>query len=273
MIYLWDVLKLFLLFPLVITGLFEISGTSSLTGIRFIKRKYSNYPPFRRHKVKIKELNELLSGDEKNLKVLDVGCGYGYLLGRLSLTSGIPLMEMHGIDFMPIELVKSRYKVTEQNYNKNSKTKELPEVIEFQYTQADLEREGLSAYSKHSFDVIFCSDVLEHLGNTELVLREIKRCLKPGGFFICSVPNPTDVFDRVRFMCTGNSSRFPLEGEELNYHHVSYFNVKILKNYFRRVGLVPIKFRGDIIHKFPLISRFDVHGLLFSHSIISVCKA
>ncbi len=273
MTYLIDGLKLFLFSPLILTGLFIVNGTSSLTNSRFFKRKYNNYPPFRRHMVLVEELKAVLGDNNKDLKVLDVGCGPGHLLGRLSTTSDITFAELHGTDFKPVEEVKTLYNAFANNYNKNSKTKDLPSTLDFQYTQSDLEREGLVAYNDSYFDVIFCSDVLEHLGNTEFILREIKRCLKPGGVFICSVPNPANFFDRVYFMFTGNSNRFPLEDDTLKYHHVSYFNVPILRNYFRRVGFNPIKNRGDIVYMMPVISRFDVSGLFFSHSIVSVCRS
>ena len=39
-----------------------------------------------------------------------------------------------------------------------------------------------------SFDVVVCSEVLEHIHDYRGVLREIERVLKPGGRFVASVP-------------------------------------------------------------------------------------
>ena len=44
-------------------------------------------------------------------------------------------------------------------------------------------------FEDNSFDLIFCSEVLEHLDNYHLALDEIHRVLKPGGKFLPSVPS------------------------------------------------------------------------------------
>lgn len=52
-------------------------------------------------------------------------------------------------------------------------------------------------FKKDSFDLILCSDILEHVDDKN-VMEEVFRVLKPGGIFICSVPahnylwGPTD---------------------------------------------------------------------------------
>jgi SAM-dependent methyltransferase len=51
---------------------------------------------------------------------------------------------------------------------------------------ADLQRTGLPAAQ---YDSIFCAQVLHHLPEPELALREIARLLKPGGAAILSVPH------------------------------------------------------------------------------------
>ena len=40
-----------------------------------------------------------------------------------------------------------------------------------------------------SFDVILCGDVLEHLINPGLLLKNIRKFLKPGGYLVISLPN------------------------------------------------------------------------------------
>ncbi|MDA7796598.1 class I SAM-dependent methyltransferase [Gammaproteobacteria bacterium] len=44
-------------------------------------------------------------------------------------------------------------------------------------------------FADNSFDLIFCSEVLEHLDDYHLALKEIHRVLKTGGKFLPSVPS------------------------------------------------------------------------------------
>ncbi len=63
-------------------------------------------------------------------------------------------------------------------------------------------------FADHSFDVIYCSHVLEHVPNDRKALRELYRVLKPGGWALLQVPitakktfeDPTieDPFERKR---------------------------------------------------------------------------
>ena len=41
--------------------------------------------------------------------------------------------------------------------------------------------ETLKAYADHSFDFVFCHNVLEYVSDKELILQELARILKPGG--------------------------------------------------------------------------------------------
>ena len=44
-------------------------------------------------------------------------------------------------------------------------------------------------FAEKSFDVVFCGECLEHVVDTDWLLCEINRVLKPGGHFILTFPN------------------------------------------------------------------------------------
>ena len=47
---------------------------------------------------------------------------------------------------------------------------------------------GRLPFADNSFDVVICSEVLEHLPDVDAALDEITRIVKPGGRFALSVP-------------------------------------------------------------------------------------
>jgi 2-polyprenyl-3-methyl-5-hydroxy-6-metoxy-1,4-benzoquinol methylase len=47
------------------------------------------------------------------------------------------------------------------------------------------------------FDVIICSEIIEHIFDTDRLLEQIKRVLKPSGTLIISTPNLASFFNRL----------------------------------------------------------------------------
>lgn len=100
-------------------------------------------------------------------KILDVGCGVGILLSKLKSENGC---EVYGIDFSKnaVEFCKGN--------GVNAIVSELPNV----------------PYPDEMFDVVICSEVLEHLSKPEKTIEQILRVLKAKGIFIITVPYKED---------------------------------------------------------------------------------
>lgn len=104
--------------------------------------------------------------------VLDVGCGDGSLQHLLNVSHRADVTS-HAVDI--------------------NKSMHLPKKVIF--TRVDLEA-GKLPFDDESFDLIYCSHVIEHLTNALDVLDDIVRCLKVGGELIIRVPSERSISGR-----------------------------------------------------------------------------
>jgi SAM-dependent methyltransferase len=76
------------------------------------------------------------------------------------------------------------------------------ELSDVKVKVADLNNEGLP-FPDASFDLITCTEVIEHLEHYRSTLREMYRVLKPGGTLVLSTPNILNLKSRIRFLIVG----------------------------------------------------------------------
>ena len=115
----------------------------------------------------------------KGLKILDAGCGEGYV-GRQLLQRGAS--SVHGIDISE--------KMIEQA---NSICKE-EQLQGLSYETADIRTSEFS--EGDCYDLVLCMFLFNYLSvnETHAVMKKIYSLLKPGGHFIFSVPHPLLAF-------------------------------------------------------------------------------
>jgi len=134
-----------------------------------------NYPP------KFKYISqELLNLENKNAKVLEIACGYGFLLKQIKTDH--PDFQVEGMDFSKI-------------------------VIDFINSKGLLAKKGiipndLKNYS--NYDAVIGTEILEHLSESDRIktLKEVYRILNKGGKAIFTVPNNVLTPKEERFHLT-----------------------------------------------------------------------
>ena len=113
----------------------------------------------------------------------------------------------------------------------------LPEVLA-SYKQVDLNEEILEDRIDAKFDLIVCSDTLEHLERPARVLRSMRHLLEDFGSIYVTIPNCANVFQRISWLLTGNSFRYRTEkpGE---FGHISLFPSQVMTTLFEqsRIGM------------------------------------
>ncbi|MEK7524335.1 MAG: class I SAM-dependent methyltransferase [Patescibacteria group bacterium] len=116
-----------------------------------------------RNKIIQKLLTKFLP-PHKTSKILEVGCGTGYVLSGLSK---FPNYRLTGADLHIKGLIFAK--------------KRLPQTP---FVQVDFRR--LPFY--HEFDAVGAFDVLEHIEEDEEAIKSAHQALKPHGFFMITVP-------------------------------------------------------------------------------------
>jgi SAM-dependent methyltransferase len=149
--------------------------------------------------------------------ILDAGCGEGFTLNRL-LTNGVKVKKIEGVEYSEEVIGLSKILFPDLKI-KNGSLYKLP-------------------YKNNSFDLVICTEVLEHLGAPTKALREILRVSKK--YVILSVPN--EPFFRIsNFLRGKNLSRFGNDQEHIN--HWGYWSfTKFLKENCVKIQIIKLPF-------------------------------
>lgn len=109
-------------------------------------------------------LNFLLPHLKPTMKILDIGCGPGTI--TVDLASYVPQGHITGLERAGSVLSKCRALAAEKG------------VTNIEFVEGDA---NALAYADDTFDVVFCHQVLQHVGDPVGMLREMKRVTKKGG--------------------------------------------------------------------------------------------
>lgn len=147
--------------------------------------------------------------DYKPQKMLDIGCHSGKFTYEIS--KKIPKTKMYGID-----ISKEAIEYAKKNYKK----------ISFKVARAEK-----LPFRNDAFDFITCLEVMEHIENPTLVLKEIKRVVKKSGQIIVLVPSESLLFKIIWF---GWIHLGP--GKVWNHTHINQFTNHSLDNLLKKGG-------------------------------------
>lgn len=114
------------------------------------------------HQTRFESLRKLM-GDISNKIVLDCGAGEGFFL------SSVKAKEKYGIEISEKRITKASALFPDLKIQLGD-IRNLP-------------------FEDKTFDVIVCSEVLEHVSGYEKAIEEFKRCVKPDGKIVLSFPN------------------------------------------------------------------------------------
>lgn len=179
-------------------------------------------------------------GEAKNVLHLDIGPGQGDLIKLLRDKGG--------------------FTSTACDY-----TAELMTLDDVNVDIVDLNTQKLP-YQDAAFDLVTCTEVIEHIEHYRETLREMFRILKPGGVLVVSTPNILNLKSRLRFLFFGfynlfgplhmRESRIYCTGGHINPVSYFYLSHALLDAGFAGVDLAVDKYQRGSWFLFILLFPF-----------------
>lgn len=168
----------------------------------------TNFLQRRWHNGKVDVVVDLI-GDKIFDSILDVGSASGWFLSEIKKRN--PTASCTGVDvYAPaIEYANKHYQ----------------DII---FKVADAHK---LPFKQASFDLVICTEVLEHVVNPEQVVSEIERVLKPGGAAIIEMDSGNILFKLAWYWWTN------LRGGVWKDSHIHVFNATILENMLRKSNM------------------------------------
>jgi SAM-dependent methyltransferase len=208
------------------------------------------------------ELVRRLQGGRPGLRVLDVGCGNGPLTFPIAALG----CEVLGVDVNAASIERNR---RESRYP-NARFAVVP---------------GASFDLGESFDLVICSEVLEHLPEPQPLVDSIARHLAPGGTLMVTVPNgygPREVLGRIEIFLRRNlgigrvidpvrrafgmldhATKCAVHTSNPDQDHVQKFTIREMREIFAKAGLPVVQIVnsififGVVFGKSAAVDRFD----------------
>lgn len=144
----------------------------------------------------------------KSLRVLDVGCSSAVLTAQIA--DALPDSIITGLDSYKeaIKFAKAKY----------------PHI---QFVTADAHR---LPFTNNTFDLVICTETLEHLVDPKQALFEMKRVLKKNGKAIISMDSGSFLFRTIWYFWTKTKGRVWQDA------HLHEFNSNILEKLIKQSG-------------------------------------
>lgn len=179
-----------------------------------------------------KVLELLVSEELRGKKILDIGAGEGFFCRLV----GNHIKEQLGLQ--PKEILNA--------------CDLHPENFKYQEINCDrIDANGGLPYRDHSFDVVVCIEVIEHIEDQFKLAQELYRITKTGGRVILTTPNILNINSRLKFFYSGFwllydplsiRSKDPIHRSGGHIHPITSYYLSYL---FLRAGFSSVRLHFD----------------------------
>lgn len=176
--------------------------------------------------------NQILNLIGSGQKVLDVGCGDGFIMKKIKKAGNT----VEGIEISSPAIKKARSRG-------------------FVVHDISLTSNWSKKISK-KFDVVFAGEIIEHIFDTDKFLINISRVLKPKGKLVITTPNIASLGRRI-MLFVGENPLLETTATPNDAGHIRYFTQKTLSNLLSKNHFKVQSNTSSVVN-------FDKEGKLFS---------
>ncbi len=162
-------------------------------------------------------INEILEHVEVHQDICDVGCGNGVFSAALKQLIDCRLVGVDGSSYALQQAEACGF--DELHLIDDFSTSRLP-------------------FGDDAFDLILNKDVLEHLLHPEILVSEISRTVRSGGYALIHVPNHFPLAGRIKLLFHNTIDPFDFfpDARRWNFPHIRFFTMRDLSDLFRQYG-------------------------------------
>jgi 2-polyprenyl-3-methyl-5-hydroxy-6-metoxy-1,4-benzoquinol methylase len=220
-----------------------------ITRQAFAERRFERaWSPSRFDATRARRLRELLAGRPQG-RLLDVGCYDGAFISQVVRPSDAE--RIVGLDVSWAALG-------------NAEARGLLPVR--------AQAEAPLPFASGSFATVVAAEVIEHVFDTQAVVREFARVLRPGGWLALSTPNLVALSGRAQLLLGRSPHNVEFDAGPGTSGHIRYFTFDTLELLIRRAGLSPLGRWTNAAH-FSRLGSSELVGRLrpsLGHTLISL---
>jgi SAM-dependent methyltransferase len=124
------------------------------------------------------------------------------------------------------------------------------------------------------FATVVAAEVIEHVFDTQAVVNELARVLRPGGWLVVTTPNLVALSGRAQLLLGRSPHNVEFDASPGTSGHIRYLTFDTLETLLRGAGLRPLGRWTNMAH-FSVLGSSEIVGRLrpsLGHTLISVAQ-
>lgn len=171
-----------------------------------------------------KNLKKLKNKENKSLEILDLACNDGNLSLKYSRFGKVTAIDLN------------------ENAIQIARNKKINAICADVF---EIDR----LFKEKKFNVVIAGDIIEHVFDTDLLIKKIHAVLIENGILLLSTPNLVSIGRRLMAVLGINPyCEFSTEKNGKNVGHIRYYTHKNIKQQLEKNGFISIEIESDTIN-------------------------